>query len=82
MPAMPDPKGRSIYRVQVGAFSSTAFAQECFDKLKSAGFSPAFERNGTIYRVVVSGVRAADMAQVAQRLGNAGFSEAWVREEN
>jgi hypothetical protein len=81
VPKMPDSKNGRVYRVQVGAFASTAFAQSYFDRLKAAGFSPAFERHGELYRVVVAGVKAADMAQVAQRLGAAGFKEAWVREE-
>lgn len=82
VPSMPNPNGRGVYRVQVGAYSNTTFAQESYDRLKSAGFSPAFERHGNLYRVVVTGIRAAEMTNVAQRLGAAGFAEAWVREEN
>ena len=82
VPKMPDPRGKGMYRVQVGAFSSTIFAQESYDRLKNAGFSPAFERHGNLYRVVITGIKASEMANVAQRLGSAGFSEAWVREEN
>jgi cell division septation protein DedD len=79
---MPDPNGRGVYRVQVGAFSNTNFAQESYNRLRAAGFNPAFEQYGNVYRVVISGVRAADMPLVAQRLGNAGFAEAWIRQEN
>lgn len=81
VPAMPDPRNGRLYRVQVGAFASTLFAQGCFDRLKTAGFSPAFERHGNLYRVVLPGMRAADMSQTADRLGAAGFAEVWVREE-
>jgi cell division protein FtsN len=79
---MPNPSGRGVYRVQVGAFSNTAFAQEAYNRLRTAGFSPAFEQYNNVYRVVISGVRAVDMPLVAQRLGNAGFTEAWIRQEN
>ena len=82
VPKMPDPRGGRVYRVQVGAFASTAFAQDYFDRLKAAGFRPAFERNGNLYRVVITGIKAADMEQTARRLGAAGFREAWIREEN
>ena len=82
VPKMPDPSSKKVYRVQAGAYSTTAFAQECYDRLKDAGFSPAFERYNNLYRVVVSGVKAADMQEVSRRLGAAGFAEVWIREEN
>ncbi|MDR2476689.1 MAG: SPOR domain-containing protein [Treponema sp.] len=81
VPKMPDPKSNGVYRVQVGSFASTAFARNYFDRLTAAGFHPNFEQYGKLYRVVLSGIKAADMAQIAQRLGSAGFNEVWVREE-
>jgi len=78
---MPDPHGNGIYRVQLGAFSSTALAERCFNRLKSAGFTPYYEQYGSLYRVVITGVKAVDMAGVICRLESAGFTEAWVREE-
>jgi len=81
-PRMPASDGPGIYRVQVGSFARTALAQSSFEQLRSAGFQPAFERFGSMYRVVIPGVRAAEMPEVAQRLGNAGFREAWARREN
>jgi cell division protein FtsN len=80
-PKMPDSRSGRTYRIQVGAFSRTVFARRAFDRLLDAGFSPAYERHGQYYRVVVAGVRAADMAQAVRRLESAGFSEAWLREE-
>jgi hypothetical protein len=50
-------------------------------RLKAAGFSPAFERYSNLYRVVLSGIPSAEVSLLAQRLGSAGFSEAWIREE-
>jgi len=82
IPKLPDPQSGKVYRVQVGAFSRVALAQLCFDRLKSAGFTPAFEKNGSLYRVVISGIKAADVSYAAQRLNNAGFREAWIREES
>jgi cell division septation protein DedD len=82
IPKLPDPQSGKVYRVQVGAFSRVALAQVCFDRLKAAGFAPAFEQNGGLYRVVISGIRAADVSYAAQRLSAAGFTEAWIREEN
>jgi cell division septation protein DedD len=82
IPKLPDPNSGKVYRVQVGAFSRVALAQVCFDRLKSAGFTPAFEQNGSLYRVVISGIRAADISYTAQRLKTIGFTEAWIREES
>jgi cell division septation protein DedD len=80
-PRMPDSRSGRMYRVQVGAFVNTFFARRSFDRLREAGFRPAYERYGKYYRVVIPGVRAADMAGLIRRLGSAGFSEAWLREE-
>jgi cell division septation protein DedD len=78
---MPDPYSGGVYRVQVGSFSNTGLAQQCFQRLQSAGFSPFYEPYGDMYRVLIIGIRAADMEWVVQRLAAAGFSEVWVREE-
>jgi len=80
-PGMPDPCGNGVYRVQVGAFSNTGNAQQCFNRLKSAGFTPFYEQYGSLYRVVLTGIQAADMAAVIRRLEAAGFTDAWIREE-
>ena len=81
IPGMPNPNGSGVYRVQLGAFSNTGLAEKCFDRLKAAGFTPYYEQYNSLYRVVISGVKAVDMAAVICRLESAGFNEAWLREE-
>jgi len=83
---MPDPYSRSVYRVQVGSFADTNHAQRSFNQLQSAGFNPFFEQfnseqYGAMCRVVIVGIKAADMASVIQRLEAAGFTDVWLREE-
>jgi len=80
-PGMPDPAGNGVYRVQLGSFSNTGLAQQCFNRLKAAGFTPFYEQYGSLYRVVITGIQAADMAGVIRRLEAAGFTDAWIREE-
>jgi cell division septation protein DedD len=80
-PVMPNPSGNGAYRIQVGAFTNTGFAQQCFNRLVSAGFTPYYEQSGNVYRVVIVGVRSADIALVVQRLEVAGFPDVWIREE-
>jgi cell division septation protein DedD len=78
---MPNPSGNSLYRIQVGAFSNTNFAQQCFNRLVSAGFTPYYEQSGNMYRVVIVGIKPAEMTLVVQRLASAGFTDIWIREE-
>jgi cell division septation protein DedD len=80
-PSLPPTVGRKIYRIQVGSFSNPAFAQDFFDKLKNAGFTPSIERYGSLYRVVISGVNDAEIPLFVERLGIAGFTDVWIREE-
>jgi cell division protein FtsN len=79
---MPPANSYYIYRVQVGAYKSTQNAKDAFDRLVVLGFTPAYERVGELYRVVLSGVRGQDMLEVARLLGYAGFREVIIREEN
>jgi len=78
---MPNPYSGTLYRVQVGAFSSPGLAQQCFSRLAAAGFSPAYEPYGSVNRIVLPGIPAADVASLVQRLAAAGFNEVWIREE-
>ena len=74
------------YRLQVGSFRVARNAVDAFDRLKSAGLNPAYERfneaSSEYYRVVIAGVRGSDVQLIAERLSAAGFREALIREEN
>jgi rare lipoprotein A len=80
-PAIPASGTNKSYRLQVGAYRVERNAVEAFDKLKNAGLSPAYERAGEYYRVVLPRVRAEDVSAIAEKLGALGFREALVREE-
>ena len=69
------------YRVQVGAFRQPEYAADAFEKLKKAGLNPAYEKYGDYYRVIVAGIKHEDLKSVSERLKNAGFKEALLREE-
>ncbi len=81
MPMVPDPSNGKKYRLQVGSFKLVRNATEAFEKLKTAGLFPAYERNGELYRVVVPMVPSADLVRVAESMGAAGFTEVLAREE-
>jgi rare lipoprotein A len=80
-PAIPPAGTGKSYRIQVGAYKVPRYAVDAFDRLKTAGLSPAYERSGDVYRVVLAGIRAEDVESIAGTLGNAGFPEAMIREE-
>ena len=75
------------YRLQVGSYRNARNAASAFDKLKNAGLNPAYERfmdssDSEYFRVVLAGVRGTDVQSTAEKLGEAGFREALIREEN
>jgi rare lipoprotein A len=82
--AVPDESGLSekLYRIQVGAYIQPKNAVDAFDKLKRAGLNPVYEKYNDFYRVVLAGVKNAEVRTVAEKLGQAGFKEAIIKEEN
>jgi cell division septation protein DedD len=76
------PKPGKVYRLQVGAYAVQRNAIHTLDRLREAGFNPAYERYGAYLRVVISGVRGADVTKYVERIGQAGFTEVWCREEH
>jgi rare lipoprotein A len=81
MGAIPEAGSTGLYRIQVGAYIVPRNAVDVFDKLRAVGLNPAYERHEGFYRVVLPGLRAGEINTVAQRLGNAGFREAIIRQE-
>jgi hypothetical protein len=76
----PPRKGR-YYRLQVGSFSVPGNATKAADNLKKAGLNPAFEEYQSNVRVVLSRVPGEEVVETARKIGGAGFSEVWCREE-
>ncbi|MDR2144704.1 MAG: septal ring lytic transglycosylase RlpA family protein [Treponema sp.] len=77
-----DPAGNNLYRIQVGAYVQPKNAVDTFDRLKRAGLNPAYEKYNDFYRVVLAGVKSAEVPAVAEKLGQAGFREAIIKAEN
>jgi hypothetical protein len=81
IPRIPDPATNKIYRIQVGAFLDERNATDAYRRLAEAGLSPGYERYNEYYRIVLTGVRANEIENIAWRLGAARFPEALLREE-
>ncbi|GHV90323.1 hypothetical protein AGMMS50268_08260 [Spirochaetia bacterium] len=75
------PAQNKVYRIQVGSYRIARNAVETFDKLKNAGLNPVYERNGELFRVVLSGIRSEDVESVTTRIAAAGFRDPLLREE-
>ncbi|MDR0403505.1 MAG: septal ring lytic transglycosylase RlpA family protein [Treponema sp.] len=76
-----NPSGDKLYRIQVGAYIQPKNAVEAFDRLKKAGLNPVYEKYNDFYRVVLAGITNAEVQSVAEKLSQAGFREAIVKEE-
>jgi rare lipoprotein A len=77
-----DPASGKLYRIQVGAYIQPKNAVEAFDKLRKAGLNPAYEKYNDFYRVVLAGIKNAEVQDIAEKIGQAGFREAIIKEEN
>jgi rare lipoprotein A len=80
-PGIPPAGTGKNYRLQVGAYRVPRHAVDAFERLKNMGLSPAYEQSGSVYRVVLSGIKPEEVESIAGKLGNAGFKEAVIREE-
>ena len=81
-PGAPSRQGSSLYRLQLGSFRQPANAEDLRARLAAAGFAAEMERaEAGITRVVLRGVRAAELASVRRRLAAAGWPDALVRLE-
>jgi rare lipoprotein A (peptidoglycan hydrolase) len=81
-PAAPVIKPNRIYRVQVGSFREVRNALAAAERLKNAGLNPVYERNGDLFRVVLSGIPSEEVSGILQKLGIAGFENPLLREEH
>jgi cell division septation protein DedD len=82
IPRLPDPANGKVYRLQIGAFSASDTAYKTALAARAAGFDVALERNenGSIHRALVINVPSAMVNYAAQRLGQIGIKQIWVRE--
>lgn len=70
------------WRIQLGSFTREENATRLVSKLRADGFSPAFEKTGTMTRVVLAAVPDGDLAAVKDKLAKAGYRDYLVRQES
>jgi rare lipoprotein A len=75
-------KPGAIYRIQVGSYREVRNALAAAERLKNAGLNPAYERNGDLFRVVVSAIPSEEVNSALRKVGIAGFESPLLREEH
>jgi hypothetical protein len=80
IPSLPKANSGKIYRLQVGAFAKPESAAAATRLLEYAGFAASEEQYGSLRRIFIKDIPAADVSSTVQRLEFAGFKEVWIRE--
>jgi len=71
----------SQWRIQLGSFSNEENANRLIVRLRKDGFNPAFEKTGSLTRVVLAGIPDSILSGIRAKLDNAGYGEYLVRRE-
>jgi hypothetical protein len=69
------------YRLQVGSYSVRGNASRAVDSLKKTGLNPILEQHENYLRVVLPRIPGEEVVETARKIGYAGFSDVWCREE-
>jgi len=76
---IPDASDTNLYQIQVGAYKITKNAETSYAKLRAASLNPSYEQYLNLTRVLIKGVRAADVPAYIERIKRAGFSEVLIK---
>ena len=76
-----EPPDAPVWRVQLGAFMREENAIRLVRQIRAVGIEPAYERTGDSIRVVIAGVKDADLESVKSTLEGAGLYDYILRRE-
>jgi len=76
---IPTADNTGYYQIQVGAFKVFDNAARVFQRLRAASLNPAYEQYQDFTRVVVRGIRAAEVPQYLDIIRSSGFPEVFIR---
>ena len=71
-----------LWRIQLGSFAREENALRLVVSLRKVGFEPAYERTDTSVRVVLPGIRPADLEKVKNTLSENSFTDYVIRQES
>ena len=76
---IPDAQDSNLYAIQVGAFRLPANAERMFERLRNASMNPVYESYMDFTRVMIAGIRAADVPVYLEAMRRAGFPEVFIK---
>ena len=76
---IPNPSDSNLFQIQVGAFKIIRNAEGVYERLINASLSPSYEKYLDFTRVIIKGIRAADVPFYIERIKSAGFYEVFVK---
>lgn len=80
-PKLADRATGAQWRIQLGSFSNEDNAYKLVARLRKDGFSPAYEKSGTLTRVVLAGIADGDLKGIRAKLDASGYGAYVVRQE-
>jgi len=78
---IPAATDRNLYQLQVGAFRLFSNAEGAYERLRNASLNPIYEKYLDLTRVLIIGIRAADVPAYIERIRNAGFTEVYIKRD-
>ena len=79
-PKLADTAKGAQWRIQLGSFSHEDNAYKLVVRLRKDGFSPAYEKSGTLTRVVLAGIADGALKSVRAKLDASGYGSYVVRQ--
>jgi len=76
---VPDATDAKLYQLQVGAYKIIKNAETSYKKLKAASLNPSYEKYMDFTRVLIKGIKAADVPAYIEKIKKAGFSEVYIK---
>jgi len=76
---IPDTTDPKLYQLQVGAYKIINNAEKSYAKLRAASLNPSYEKYMDFTRVLIKGIRAADVPAYIERIKRAGFPEVYIK---
>lgn len=80
-PKLADTSTGAQWRIQLGSFSHEDNAYKLVARLRKDGFAPAYEKTGTLTRVVLAGIPDRDLKTIRAKLDSSGYGSYVVRQE-
>jgi rare lipoprotein A len=65
---IPDASDARLYQLQVGAYRITKNAENSYGKLITASLNPSYEKYGDLTRVLIKGIKAADVPVYIEKI--------------